>query len=455
VNYTYDGMGALVNRDSSVSGSVYYLNNGTQTLLDSTTSDFAAITKYTNGTGGLLGKINPALAAEYYYYDALGSLGALADQTGAVTGSYRYDPWGSVIQQNGTATNRNFVGKFGVTEEVEGGLTHMGDRFYDPSTGVFLQKDPVMGSNDNPMSMVPYIYALNDPLNRIDPSGRWSVKSDLSKVNGDYWTKTSVHEVITDNAMTLFDNTTKATVGKGFREKLLFERQQMLNGTNAGDDDPSYAMADHFWDSSRQGVNYMGKNSNTAVNRVEEYFNLAKEQYKLAQADCRINYVTRANFRFSKAFFYLGKSAHFLQDLVNPYHSSNMVSNSSLSRGYNKKIKNEPSKGNFNYADHEEYEEWATGEVNGIKSSYIANELDYSAVKENSVKTFGMEVGIRYSSKSRTDLWRTAYVQYSTGLYETYYFTHNTGVLQGLIRQSERDTAKLIYRFYLDLIKKH
>jgi RHS repeat-associated protein len=172
VNYTYDGMGALVNRDSSVSGSVYYLNSGTQTLLDSTTSDFAAVTKYTNGTGGLLGKINPALSAEYYYYDALGSLGALADQTGAVTGSYRYDPWGSVIQQNGTTTNRNFVGKFGVTEEAEGGLTHMGDRFYDPSTGVFLQKDPVMGSIEDPISMVPYIYAFNDPVNLIDPSGQ-------------------------------------------------------------------------------------------------------------------------------------------------------------------------------------------------------------------------------------------------------------------------------------------
>lgn len=172
VNYAYDGLGTLLSRENSVSGSVYYLNNGQSTLLESGSVDFAAPTKYTLGAGGLLGQINPDATAQYFYYDALGSMGAIGDQAGNITSSYRYDPWGTVIQQTGSSeTNRNYVGKYGVTEEPEDGLSHMGARFYDPSTGAFLQTDPVMGSIGNPLSMVPYIYAWNDPVNLIDPNG--------------------------------------------------------------------------------------------------------------------------------------------------------------------------------------------------------------------------------------------------------------------------------------------
>lgn len=172
VNYTYDGLGTLLSRDSSVSGAVYYLNNGLNTLLESDTADYAASTKYALGVGGLLGQVAPDATTQYYYYDALGSLGAIGDQAGNVNGSYRYDPYGAVIQQSGsTESNRNFVGKYGVTAEPEDGLTHMGARFYDASAGAFLQTDPVAGSITNPLSMVPYIYAWNDPVNLIDPNG--------------------------------------------------------------------------------------------------------------------------------------------------------------------------------------------------------------------------------------------------------------------------------------------
>ena len=51
-------------------------------------------------------------------------------------------------------------------------LCHFGAREYDPSTGRFLSKDPLLfaGGDSNL-----YGYVLNDPINGIDPYGLWSI----------------------------------------------------------------------------------------------------------------------------------------------------------------------------------------------------------------------------------------------------------------------------------------
>lgn len=51
------------------------------------------------------------------------------------------------------------------------GVVLMGVRLYNPSTGRFLQKDPVFGGSDNP-----YDYAGHDPVNNADLDGRVSVR---------------------------------------------------------------------------------------------------------------------------------------------------------------------------------------------------------------------------------------------------------------------------------------
>jgi RHS repeat-associated protein len=55
---------------------------------------------------------------------------------------------------------------------------HVGARYYDPSTGRFLQRDPI-GLRGG---MNVYAYTSNDPLINVDPSGRYSLEEGVAGV---------------------------------------------------------------------------------------------------------------------------------------------------------------------------------------------------------------------------------------------------------------------------------
>jgi len=65
----------------------------------------------------------------------------------------------------------------------------IGLRYYDPSLGRWTQKDPIVGFED-PRRANRYIYAGQDPVNNIDPSGahwlgdRWDDVSEWWSLNG-------------------------------------------------------------------------------------------------------------------------------------------------------------------------------------------------------------------------------------------------------------------------------
>ncbi|MFE9412978.1 polymorphic toxin-type HINT domain-containing protein [Streptomyces sp. NPDC006704] len=67
------------------------------------------------------------------------------------------------------AGTKGFVGG---TKDVSTGLTHLGAREYDPTTGRFVSVDPVLDGT-NPQSLNGYAYANNSPVTSSDPSGLW------------------------------------------------------------------------------------------------------------------------------------------------------------------------------------------------------------------------------------------------------------------------------------------
>lgn len=184
VNYTFDGDSQKVSRVNSESGSTYFLLDGETALLEGVTPDFANPTEYLSGINGLLGRLTPEGIVFYYYYDAQGNLGALADEAGNLTDTYAYDPWGSIINRTGSSDAENtYVGKYGVSMEPDDDLLMMGYRFYDATTGTFLQKDPLPGVQDDPTTQHPYMYTRNDPVNKIDPTGENFVDDALGLGN--------------------------------------------------------------------------------------------------------------------------------------------------------------------------------------------------------------------------------------------------------------------------------
>ena len=106
----------------------------------------------------------------FYHVDGLNSITDLTDSSGSTVQSYAYDVWGNVLQQTGTIEN-SFVFT-GRERDSETSLYYYRARSYEPQIGRFLQKDPLGG--DQGKNLYPYVQ--NNPVNRIDPSG----KADIS-----------------------------------------------------------------------------------------------------------------------------------------------------------------------------------------------------------------------------------------------------------------------------------
>lgn len=86
--------------------------------------------------------------------------------SGSAVASRRYDAFGVPISSSGTWKGASAHGGFyGYQENPTTGLQLLGHRYYDPTLGRFISKDPI-GSGSNW-----YAYCNNNPLNAADPSG--------------------------------------------------------------------------------------------------------------------------------------------------------------------------------------------------------------------------------------------------------------------------------------------
>jgi len=106
----------------------------------------------------------------YYVFDGHGSVRALANTSGTITDTYDYDAFGNLIHSTGSTLNNYLFA--GEQFDPDLGLYYNRARYLNVSTGRFWSMDSFEGSGDDPLSLHKYLYAGNEPINRIDPSGR-------------------------------------------------------------------------------------------------------------------------------------------------------------------------------------------------------------------------------------------------------------------------------------------
>ncbi len=122
------------------------------------------------GAGGIGGILSQTVGNNvvYLHPDAAGNVVLATGAAGAVVGTNRYTPYGSLVSRLG-AYNGRFM--FSSKEwEPTVGLYYYGYRFYSPTLGRWLSRDP-LGEFADPLHNL-YRFVGNNPLNAVDPDGR-------------------------------------------------------------------------------------------------------------------------------------------------------------------------------------------------------------------------------------------------------------------------------------------
>ena len=95
--------------------------------------------------------------------------------TGAKSATYDYNAFGETIQSDGVAATANHFRFSTKYTDDETGLLYYGFRFYQPTTGRWLSRDPIEEQGGVNL----YGMGANNPINRIDPLGL-SLYTDLT-----------------------------------------------------------------------------------------------------------------------------------------------------------------------------------------------------------------------------------------------------------------------------------
>jgi RHS repeat-associated protein len=264
-NYVYDADG---NRYSASN-----LGTTTSYVVDTSLPYASVVEEYTNGTltarydyGDDLLRMDRGSGVYYYLYDGLGSTRQLVNMSGTVTDSYGYSAFGEMALHTGSTVNP-FLFNAQQFDQASGDY-YLRARYYDQSNGRFISQDPFAGSNDDPVSLHRYLYANNDPVDRVDPSGKEPDLVSLSAVAGGIGTIVAVEApAIEEVAMSAEETVGSATLSSG----LSLVEEDLSSGEQ--DAESLFQDADEYVSSTTQLLRDGGpfRQGGTAVGR---FFNL-------------------------------------------------------------------------------------------------------------------------------------------------------------------------------------
>ena len=139
--------------------------------------------RLTNPNGQIIAQHDGDYEAKRYFYlrERLGSVRQVIDMYGSVERNYTYSPFGQLLESgaaSGAPSNPfMFTGQW-FDDEIS--QYFLRARMYDPVLMRFTARDPVRGKFKDPLTLHVYLYCLNEPINRADPSGEpeWDNRPD-------------------------------------------------------------------------------------------------------------------------------------------------------------------------------------------------------------------------------------------------------------------------------------
>ncbi|AKQ68271.1 hypothetical protein A176_005183 [Myxococcus hansupus] len=132
------------------------------------------LTRHIPGPGGVIATRRGPKEDWVFPFGELRGARYTVDAKGRFLQDVEYAPFGEAKSSGsqGYPGTRNYSSdQWNSGESLEGlGLVHLGARLYDPAIGRFLSRDPLVIPR-TAATTNPYGFAMNDPVNRSDPSG--------------------------------------------------------------------------------------------------------------------------------------------------------------------------------------------------------------------------------------------------------------------------------------------
>jgi len=172
----YDGLGNRLQRTTNALPRRYVLDRLgplVQVLAETDTS--GSISAYYVYGYGLSQRITPDGKTATYHFDLRGSTVTITSDGEDTLGSFAYDAFGVLVDVNDyTDQPFRYLGRYGIVDDGNG-LYFARARYYHSRLGRFLTKDALPNGFADTQSLDQYVYALNNPMIRIDVNGHFSL----------------------------------------------------------------------------------------------------------------------------------------------------------------------------------------------------------------------------------------------------------------------------------------
>ena len=169
-SYVYDADGTLLTRTEGTSTTVYL--PGEQLTINTNGGTLSGTRSYTL-PGGITA-VRTGSGSNYGFEiasDQHGTNTLYLDSTAQDPTWRQYDPFGNPRGTTpGAGTFPGSRGFLNDPDDAATGLTNVGARWYDPSTGTFISLDPLL-ENSSPNQLNGYTYAAANPVDGSDPTG--------------------------------------------------------------------------------------------------------------------------------------------------------------------------------------------------------------------------------------------------------------------------------------------